>query len=73
MFMVNVNAETCDGCEECVTICPNEVFQLADGKSIPDANVVVAQITRTSPLLNNPSTSLRALPPSPAWWYAIPS
>lgn len=39
MFMVNVNTETCDGCEECVTICPNEIFQLADGKSIVDAGI----------------------------------
>ncbi len=37
MFMVNVNGETCDGCEECVGICPNEVFQITDGKSTPDA------------------------------------
>jgi NAD-dependent dihydropyrimidine dehydrogenase PreA subunit len=37
MFMVSVNADTCDGCEECVSICPNEVFQMSDGKSSPDA------------------------------------
>jgi NAD-dependent dihydropyrimidine dehydrogenase PreA subunit len=37
MFIVNINAETCDGCEECVTICPNEVLQLTDGKSTADA------------------------------------
>jgi NAD-dependent dihydropyrimidine dehydrogenase PreA subunit len=37
MFMVTINAETCEGCEECVTICPNEVFQMTDGKATPDA------------------------------------
>ncbi len=37
MFMVSVDAEKCEGCEECVNICPNEVFQMSDGKSSPDA------------------------------------
>jgi NAD-dependent dihydropyrimidine dehydrogenase PreA subunit len=36
MFMVSVNADTCDGCEECVTICPNEVLQMTDGKATVD-------------------------------------
>jgi ferredoxin len=31
--MVTVNAETCDGCEECVNICPNEVLEMADDKA----------------------------------------
>jgi NAD-dependent dihydropyrimidine dehydrogenase PreA subunit len=38
MFMVSVNAETCDGCEECVTICPNEVLQITDGKATADGD-----------------------------------
>lgn len=39
MYMVTVDAGKCDGCEECVTICPNEVFKLNNGKSeaLPDA------------------------------------
>ncbi|MEJ2315314.1 MAG: (4Fe-4S)-binding protein [Nitrospirota bacterium] len=37
MFMVSVNVDTCDGCEECVGIGPNEVFQMTDGKSSADA------------------------------------
>lgn len=35
MYLVNVDAEKCDGCEECVNICPSEVFKIADGKSAP--------------------------------------
>jgi ferredoxin len=37
MFMVTVDAEKCEGCEECVDICPNEVFQMAGEKSDPGA------------------------------------
>jgi Fe-S-cluster-containing hydrogenase component 2 len=33
MYMVTVDAEKCDGCEECVGICPNECFAMADEKS----------------------------------------
>jgi len=33
MYMVNVDTEKCDGCEECVGICPNEVFEMSDDKS----------------------------------------
>lgn len=35
MYNVTVDAAKCEGCEECVTICPNEVFSMADGKSSP--------------------------------------
>ena len=30
-----VNAEKCEGCEECVDVCPVDVFEIQDGKSIP--------------------------------------
>jgi len=35
MYMVTIDNGKCTGCEECVSICPNEVFQMADGKSDP--------------------------------------
>lgn len=28
-----VDRELCDGCEECVAVCPVEVFEIVDGKS----------------------------------------
>lgn len=34
-FNVVVDPEKCDGCEECVDICPMEVLELQDGKSVP--------------------------------------
>jgi NAD-dependent dihydropyrimidine dehydrogenase PreA subunit len=30
-----VDQEKCTGCEECVDICPVEVFEMTDGKSQP--------------------------------------
>ncbi|MDP2647321.1 MAG: 4Fe-4S binding protein [Desulfobacterales bacterium] len=30
-----VDEEKCQGCEECVEICPVEVFEMVDGKSSP--------------------------------------
>ena len=30
-----VDAEKCAGCEECVDVCPVEVFEMKDEKSIP--------------------------------------
>lgn len=37
MYIVAVDAAKCEGCEECVTICPNAVFQMTDGKADPSA------------------------------------
>jgi len=30
-----VDEEKCEGCEECVDVCPVEVFEMVDGKSSP--------------------------------------
>jgi len=35
MYVVTVDTEKCDGCEECSNICPSEVFHIVDGKSDP--------------------------------------
>ncbi|GBD99362.1 ferredoxin-2 [bacterium BMS3Abin07] len=35
MYNVAVDDVKCEGCEECVNICPQEVFQMSDGKSDP--------------------------------------
>ena len=35
MIDVQVDIKKCDGCEECVNLCPSEVFQITDGKSDP--------------------------------------
>lgn len=34
-FTPTVDKEKCEGCEECVDVCPVEVFEMADGKSDP--------------------------------------
>ncbi len=34
-FDVTVDKEKCEGCEECVDVCPVEVFEMADDKSSP--------------------------------------
>ena len=34
-FNVTVNEEKCVGCEECVDVCPVEVFEMVDEKSQP--------------------------------------
>ena len=35
MYIVNVDAAKCEGCEECVNNCPQGVFQMKDSKSDP--------------------------------------
>ncbi len=35
MYNVSIDAAKCEGCEECVNVCPNEVFRMVDGKSDP--------------------------------------
>jgi NAD-dependent dihydropyrimidine dehydrogenase PreA subunit len=35
MYMVLVDASKCEGCEECINNCPQEVFRMVDGKSDP--------------------------------------
>ncbi len=33
MYLVSVNTEKCEGCEECVNNCPVSVFDIVDGKA----------------------------------------
>jgi ferredoxin len=35
MYEVIVDTEKCVGCGECVDICPQEVYELQDEKSVP--------------------------------------
>jgi len=35
VYIVTIDYEKCDGCEECVNLCPSEVFKMNDGKSDP--------------------------------------
>ena len=34
MYLITIEVEKCDGCEECVNLCPSEVFEIQDGKSV---------------------------------------
>ncbi|MFH1124597.1 MAG: 4Fe-4S dicluster domain-containing protein [Pseudomonadota bacterium] len=33
-YEVNVDHDKCEGCEECVEVCPVDVFEMQDGKSV---------------------------------------
>ncbi|MBF0506208.1 MAG: 4Fe-4S binding protein [Nitrospirae bacterium] len=35
MYNVSVDTNKCEGCEECVNVCPNEVFRMVDSKCDP--------------------------------------
>jgi NAD-dependent dihydropyrimidine dehydrogenase PreA subunit len=35
MVSIVVDKEKCDGCGECVDICPAEVYAIEEGKSVP--------------------------------------
>ncbi|MCD6585941.1 MAG: 4Fe-4S binding protein [Desulfobacteraceae bacterium] len=35
MFIPKVDSEKCIGCGECVDVCPVEVYELQDEKSVP--------------------------------------
>jgi NAD-dependent dihydropyrimidine dehydrogenase PreA subunit len=32
-FVVTIDEDKCEGCEECVDVCPVEVFEMVDEKS----------------------------------------
>lgn len=33
-FTPSIDSDKCVGCEECVDVCPVEVFEMKDGKSV---------------------------------------
>jgi NAD-dependent dihydropyrimidine dehydrogenase PreA subunit len=35
MVKIEIDNEKCEGCGECVDICPSEVYEIKDEKSVP--------------------------------------
>ena len=33
-YEVKIDNDKCEGCEECVEVCPVDVFEMAEGKSV---------------------------------------
>lgn len=33
MYIITVDESTCEGCGDCVNTCPNEMFEVVDGKA----------------------------------------
>jgi ferredoxin len=54
-----VNAETCTGCGECVTICPSEVFSLKDHKAVPGKGEFLGCIACGQCIAVCPTNSIR--------------
>jgi len=34
-YEVEVDQDKCEGCEECIEVCPVDVYELQDDKSVP--------------------------------------
>ena len=34
-YQVEVDKDKCEGCEECIEVCPVDVYEMVDGKSEP--------------------------------------
>lgn len=35
MYVITVDHDKCQGCEQCAQICPSQVYKMENGKSIP--------------------------------------
>jgi NAD-dependent dihydropyrimidine dehydrogenase PreA subunit len=38
MYSINVNAETCEGCGDCVGTCPVDMFEVKENKAVVIGN-----------------------------------